>query len=70
MKNQPPKGESNPRFTFVRSIVAELKKVSWPSRQDASRLTAIVLVVTAAVAIVLGVVDYGFSKLADAVLLK
>ena len=58
------------RFSFVRSVVAELRKVAWPSREEATRLTGIVLIVTVAIAIILGVIDYGFSKFAEAVLIK
>lgn len=71
MKRQPAeKKESKPRFLFVRSIVSELKKVAWPSRQDATRLTVIVLCVTVAAAGVLGILDYAFSKFADVFLIK
>jgi len=71
LKRQPAaQQEKKPRFGFIRNVVAELKKVSWLSRKDATRLTAIVLVVTVAVAIILGIVDYAFSKFAEAVLIK
>jgi preprotein translocase SecE subunit len=54
----------------VRGIVAELKKVSWLSREDAARLTVIVLAVTVSVALVLGGVDWVFSKFTEHVLIK
>ena len=59
-----------PKFSFIKNTVSELKKVAWPSRQEATRLTLIVLAVTLLVAIVLGLTDFTFSKLADAVLLR
>ncbi|MDD5093757.1 MAG: preprotein translocase subunit SecE [Dehalococcoidia bacterium] len=62
--------EAKPRFQFVRDIVAELKKVAWPSREDAARLTVIVLVVTAAMAVALGGLDWVFAKFTDTVLIK
>lgn len=52
------------RIPVVRSIAAyfhgvatELRKVSWPSREDTLRLTGVVLAVTVAFAIALGILD-------------
>jgi preprotein translocase subunit SecE len=58
------------RFKFVNDIVSELKKVTWPTRQEATYLTTLVIIFTVAVAIVLGVIDYGFSKLMNVILLR
>ncbi len=49
------------RFNFVAGIIAELKKVTWLSRREAIYLTTLVLIVTIAVGIVLGAIDFGFS---------
>ena len=46
-----------------RETVGELRKVSWPTYADAKRLTTIVLVVMALMAVLLGVLDYVFSRL-------
>ena len=46
-----------------RETVGELHKVSWPTSQEAWRLTRIVIVVIILVGIFLGLVDYGLSKL-------
>lgn len=46
-----------------RETVGELRKVNWPSRQDAMRLTWIVLAVMLAMGTVLGVLDWLFSRL-------
>ena len=59
-----------PLVGSVRNIIAELRKVAWPSREEATRLTVIVLVVTVAIAIVLWGVDTAFSEFVDAVLLR
>ena len=59
-----------PKFSFIRNIVGELRKVAWPSRQEASRLTLIVLIVTLIVAAILGLTDFAFSEFVDAVLLR
>jgi preprotein translocase subunit SecE len=60
---------AKPRFRFFTETIAELKKVVWLTRQETVYLTALVLIVTIAAAVVLGAIDYGFSRLADAVLL-
>lgn len=51
------------RFAFVRDIIAELRKVAWPTRQETIRLTLIVLGVCLAMGALLGAIDYGFSEL-------
>jgi preprotein translocase subunit SecE len=47
---------------FVREVVAELRKVIWPTRKELLTYTAVVVVfVTAMTAIILGL-DYAFAK--------
>jgi preprotein translocase subunit SecE len=46
-----------------RETVGELHKVSWPTSQEAWRLTRIVIIVIILVGIFLGLVDYALSKL-------
>jgi len=46
---------------FVRETVGELRKVSWPTRQEAWQLTKIVLVVLLIMAVFLGVVIDGLA---------
>ena len=48
---------------FYRETESELKKVVWPTRQEWTNLTLIVVVVTVAVGAFLGVVDLIFEKL-------
>ena len=43
---------------FFAESYAELKKVTWPSREDVAASTKIVLVSVALIAIALGLVDY------------
>ena len=57
------------RFAVVRDIIDELKKVVWPTRQEAIRLTLMVLAVCVAVGIFLGALDYGFAELVTKVFL-
>jgi len=46
---------------FTRETVGELRKVSWPSRQEAWQLTLIVLVVLAFMSIFLGIIVDGIA---------
>lgn len=46
---------------YFRETRGELRKVTWPTRQESQRLTAIVLGVTAVMAIFLGTLDFIFG---------
>jgi preprotein translocase subunit SecE len=46
-----------------RETIGELRKVSWPTVQDARRLTIIVLAVMFIMSAVLGILDWVFSTL-------
>ena len=43
--------------------IGELRKVTWPTKEEAIKMTKIVIVVVLATAIFLGVVDFVFSRL-------
>jgi preprotein translocase subunit SecE len=47
---------------FVQDSIGEMKKVVWPSREEVTASTRVVLVSTVLFAIVLGVVDYILFK--------
>lgn len=51
-----------------KETIGELRKVSWPTIADARKLTVIVLIVMIFTAILLGTLDFGFSKLITALL--
>lgn len=48
---------------YVKNSYAELRKVTWPSRQEAMRSTGIVILFSTVVAIFLGALDYVFNQL-------
>jgi preprotein translocase subunit SecE len=48
---------------FFRETVGELRKVSWPTTQEAWSLTRIVLIVMAVMSVALGLLDFIFSWL-------
>ena len=51
------------RFSFFAEVVAELRKAHWPTRQEALRLSLLVLAVIVAVGAILGGLDYVFTRL-------
>jgi preprotein translocase subunit SecE len=54
---------------YFKGAVQELKKVNWPTRKETTRYTLGVLGLSFAVAIILGLVDFGLIK-SMAVLIK
>lgn len=46
-----------------RETVGELRKVSWPTTEEAWRLTKIVLIVMAVMSLFLGLLDFVFASL-------
>jgi preprotein translocase subunit SecE len=64
-KNLP--GGKSSRFGFIGNIIAELRKVVWPTRNETIYLTVLVLIVAGVVGMMLGAIDYGFSYLVDVV---
>ena len=59
-----------PSFGFLGDIIGELRKVTWPTRQEAIRLTVMVLIVCAVIGVILALLDYGFGRLIQDVILK
>jgi preprotein translocase subunit SecE len=53
------------KLGFVGEIIGELRKVSWPSREENKRLTTMVVIVAVAMGAILGLVDQGFSMISD-----
>jgi len=54
---------------YIGEIINELKKVVWLTRRETAYLTVLVLIVSGAVGIILGALDYGFTELVDRVFL-
>jgi preprotein translocase subunit SecE len=48
---------------YYRETMGEIRKVNWPTTKEAWHLTKIVLIVLVAMAAVLGLLDFVFSKL-------
>ncbi|MDO8611948.1 MAG: preprotein translocase subunit SecE [Dehalococcoidia bacterium] len=58
------------RPRFLMDIISELRKVVWPSRQEAMHLTMVVVIVSALLGALLGGIDIGFGWLIDNTLLR
>jgi preprotein translocase subunit SecE len=56
------KNATNPVTRYIRETRGELRKVTWPTRQESQRLTAIVIAVSAAMAVFLWFWDLIFSR--------
>jgi preprotein translocase subunit SecE len=50
---------------FFQESFAELKKVTWPSRDEARQSTRVVLISTLIIAAILGLVDFVLFKVVD-----
>lgn len=50
---------------FLKEVRTEMEKVSWPSRQEAIRLTLIVIAASLAIGIYIGGLDFGFTKIME-----
>lgn len=47
---------------LIRETMGELRKVSWPSRQEATNLTIVVLIVIVAMSTFLGALDFLYAR--------
>ena len=54
--------------TFLREVRGELKQVTWPTRKDVYRLTVVVMLVSIAVGIYIGGLDFLFTKIFEIVI--
>jgi len=61
-KINPSSNRTSPLKSFS-LIWEELKKVTWPTRKEAIRLTILVLMISGAIGAVLSVIDMGFAEL-------
>ena len=52
----------NKATKFLKEVQTELKKVTWPTREQAIRLTGIVVGVSLVVGLYIGVLDYALTK--------
>ena len=53
---------------FLKEVKIELKKVVWPTRKDTIASTSVVLIIVMIIAIFLGLVDLGLSRIIKLIL--
>jgi preprotein translocase subunit SecE len=51
----------NKLIEYIKSAIAEMKKVTWPTKKEAKNYTLIVIGFSIGVALFLGLLDYIFS---------
>jgi preprotein translocase subunit SecE len=47
---------------FLRQVIAELKKVVWPTREQLITYTTVVVVFVTVLALIVATMDFGFTK--------
>lgn len=55
---------------WLMDIISELRKVTWPSRQETAHLTTVVIIVSLLFGLILGTADLGFGWLIERTLLR
>lgn len=48
---------------FVQDVRAEVRKVTWPSWDDLRKSTVVIIIIVIIIGIIIGVMDFIFSKL-------
>lgn len=70
MKQRPALKRRRINLRFFGEVLSELRKAVWPTREEAIRLTVMVLIVSVVVGLVLGAIDFGFTRLVNDVFLR
>ena len=53
---------------FIREVLAEFRRVTWPSRQELINATVVVVAVTVILAFFLGAVDVALARVVERIL--
>lgn len=64
------KNPINQITTYVKESIAELKKVTWPTRKQATAYTLLVIGISLALALFIGLVDYALSLGVEKIITK
>jgi len=54
--------------TFIKDAFEEYGKITWPTKEQATLLTGLTVVVSAAIVVLIGLLDLGFTELYQLVL--
>ncbi len=55
-------------FRLFGEVASELKRVTWPTREETFRLTVMVIIVSAVIGAFLGLIDIGFSRFIELII--
>ena len=55
-------------FSIIGDVIAELNRVTWPTREETTRLSIMVITVAVIVGIFLGIIYLGFSSIFNFIL--
>lgn len=47
---------------IVGDVLSELKKVTWPTREETLKLTAIVIIISLIISLYIGIIDFLLAK--------
>ena len=64
-----PAKQPNAIIRYFQETRAELRKVTWPTRDEARNLTMIIVAVTVTMAIFLGLLDFIFQEIVGGIIL-
>lgn len=53
--------KNNRLVRYIKDSYAEMRKVTWPTREETIKLTIVVILISISVAAFLGLLDYMFS---------
>ena len=53
---------------YIKSSIEEMQKVTWPTRKETWDFTILVIGISLGVALFLGALDYGFTKILNLVI--
>ncbi|HOS88035.1 MAG TPA: preprotein translocase subunit SecE [Candidatus Pacearchaeota archaeon] len=56
---------TNPIINFFSGVGAEIKKITWPTKQETIRYTITVIIMILILALFLGFFDFGLQRLLD-----
>ncbi len=57
-------------FNYFKGAKEELAKVVWPSRQTTINHTLMVILISVGIALFLGAIDYGLSRLLELLIIR
>lgn len=68
MTAKTPAKKTNMVTAFLKEALEEYGKITWPTKEQATLLTGLTVVVSAAIVILIGLLDLGFAELYQLVL--